>query len=202
MSAKSEFSVIGLAHKVCLSAEEQGYTPELLNALAEHPTLFRDTLRVQRGCAEVKEIEYVIDCDAPPFVPEGWTMEEHRKGGLFKLEPGKIDTQIKLHLSAAQRDGKVIKGTKLREELKDKPVLNANVLDYLLEHQELIPDDWKKDEKGNSRYIFFWGTIYRDSDGDPSVRCLYWRGVVWHWYWLEHVWREIYPAALRASSSV
>jgi len=37
--------------------------------------------------------------------------------------------------------------------------MNANVLDYLLAHPELIPEDWK------NKYVFFWGTIYRYSSG-------------------------------------
>ena len=51
--------------------------------------------------------------------------------------------------------------------------LNANVLDYLLEHPELIPKKWKKYR------IVFWGTIYRfnkesgPSEGKEFVRCLY-----------------------------
>ena len=45
MPAKSAFSAVDLAHKTCLAAEEQGYTLELMNALAEHPTLFRDMLQ-------------------------------------------------------------------------------------------------------------------------------------------------------------
>ena len=58
MSAKSAFSV-GLAHKVCIAAENEGYTPELLNALAERPGLFRQLLQVQLGRAEVKMLERV-----------------------------------------------------------------------------------------------------------------------------------------------
>lgn len=201
MATKSAFSIVGLAHKVCLSAEGQGYTPELLNTLAEHVTLFRDLLQVQLGYAEIKMIEHIIDCDADPLIPaKGWKVEEHKKSGSFKWNP----LAVEFYLSDSQKNGKVIDGNKLRKELAGKPVLNANVLDYLLKHPELIPDNWKKDEKGNTRYIFFWGTIYRGPGGGPSIRDLYWRGDGWHWHWrwLQVGWFEVCPAALRASSSV
>ena len=74
MATKSAFSIVGLAHKVCLTAEAQGYTPELLNALAEHPTLFGDLLKVQRGLSEIRPIEHLIDLAALPFIPKGWSV--------------------------------------------------------------------------------------------------------------------------------
>lgn len=188
MTMKSAFSAVGLAHKVCLSAEAQGYTPELLNTLAEHPDLFQQLLQVQRGYATITMMEYVIDCDASPYVPDGWKVEEHQKGGQFKFDVSRIN----LYLSAAQKKGS-IEGNKLRKELAEKPVLNANVLDYLLANPHLIPEDWK------GKYVFFWGTVYRHSDGRLCVRYLYWDGDGWRWsFWLGD-WDGNDPAALRAS---
>ncbi len=188
MATKSAFSIVGLAHKLCLSAEALGYTPELLNTLAEHPTLLGDLLQVQLGYAEVKMLEHPIDCDADPFLPSGWKVEEHQKGGQVQFNASKVE----LWLANSQKDGKIIGGVKLRKELAHKPVLNANVLDYLLAHPHLIPEEWKRES------IFFWGTIYRDSDGNLYVRCLYWRGGRWDWDydWLESDWNGVHPAAL------
>jgi hypothetical protein len=198
MSVKSAFSAVGLAHKVCLAAEDQGYTPELLNALAEHPSLFQQLLQVQRGYAVFTQIEHVIDLDAAPFNPwekEGVVIEEHQKGGQFKWDA----SQVAFHLADSQKNG--IQGHKLRKELQGKPVLNANLLDYLLAHPELIPEDWKKDENGNTRYIFFWGTVYRNRVGNLFVRYLYWLGDRWDWSyrWLGSDWSGRSPVALRAS---
>jgi hypothetical protein len=197
MPTKSAFSIVGLAHKVCLAAEEQGYDPELLNALAENPTLLGQMLQVQRGFAEVKTIEHVIDLDADPFVPDGWKVEKHQKGGLFKW----VAAQVQFCLSKRQKSGSSIGGNDLRTELEGKPVFNANLLDYLLANKHLIPESWKQDEQGRTRYIFFWGTIYRRSDGDPCVRCLFWRGGQWGWdrSWLVNNWFVGDPAALRTS---
>ena len=150
--------------------------------------------------SEVKMVEHVIDCDADPFVlvPSGWKVKKHQKGGFFKWDP----SAVQFYLSEPQRNGKIIEGNKLRKELTDKPVLNANVLDYLLSHPHLIPEEWKQDSEGRARHIFFWGTIYRDSGGHPFVRFLYyWPGVRWGWRfsWLDRGWDVRDPAALRAN---
>ena len=86
-------------------------------------------------------------------------------------------------------------GNKLRKELANKDVLNANVLDYLLAHPELIPEEWK------GKLIFFWGTIYRDSDGRLYVRYLRWGGSRWNsgYGWLDNGFYSGNPAASHAS---
>ena len=94
--------------------------------------------RFLRGDAEVVIKRHIIDCDATPFVPDGLKVEEHTPGGRFEWNPD----EIKLYLSDKQRSGS-IDGNKLHKELAGKPVLNANVLDYLLAHPNLIPDEWK-----------------------------------------------------------
>lgn len=139
----------------------------------------------------------VIDCDADPFIPEGWTVEQHQQGGQLAFDP----SQIEFYLDDGQKGGKYIEGNKLRQRLADKPVLNANVLEYLLANPDLIPEEWKKDEQSNTRYIFFWGTVYRDRGGYLYVRYLYWFGGRWLWGndWLGRVWGRNDPAALRAS---
>ena len=127
-------------------------------------------LVVRKGKSET---DHVIDLDSAPFVPEGWKeVEEHKKGGKLKWDSKKIQ----LYLSESQKGDKYVEGNKLRKELENLPTLNAKVLDFLLAHKELIPEEWKRDEKGNTRYVFFWGTIYRHSDGNLYVRCLYWSG--------------------------
>ncbi|MBI3685129.1 hypothetical protein HY250_01875 [Candidatus Azambacteria bacterium] len=142
--------------------------------------------------------QHVIDCDAAPFVPKGWSVEEHQKGGQFKFDPA----QVRFYLSKPQQNEKWIKGNELRKELSGKPVLNANILDYLFTHPHLIPESWKKDEQGRTRHIFFWGTIYRDANGDLCVRCLYFFGGRWDWgdHWLGIGWSGRCPVALRASN--
>lgn len=184
----------------------------LINLAAEAIGLTREGKRtpkeVSRGLLSLQEFKepkalvggvqkHLIDCDAGPFVPKGWKVEEHKKGGQFVFDH---PAQVTLYLSKNQQGGKCIEGHKLRKELADEPVLNANVLDYLLKNTRLIPEDWKEDEKGNTRYIFFWGTIYRYSDGDLCVRFLFWGGDAWDWSnrWLDDGWDGFGPAAVRA----
>ncbi len=132
--------------------------------------------------------EHMIDCDADPFLPEGWEVVERRKGGQLRWDPARIRQVVKLNPGEAS-----VQGNELRNRLKNEPVLNANVLDYLLrpENQHLIPEEW-----GDGYGRFFWGTIYRDPNGDLYVRCLYRDGGQWRWdyYWLEDRWDARAPA--------
>ncbi len=134
--------------------------------------------------------KHTIDCDKDPVIPSGWFVVEHKRDGQVVWDQSKVS----LYLSKEQRGGK-IQGNKLHEELKDKPVLNANVLDYLLEHQEIIPEEWKK------KSIYFWGTIFRLSLNGPGgfyVRFLSWDGLAWRdrCHWLDCLWNESEPALL------
>lgn len=129
-------------------------------------------------------------------VGESWTIVEKRADGLF--EGGH---KLGLYLSKRQKNGRWLKGYELRDELTGKPALNVNLLDALLQNPYLIPEDWKLNENGNTQYVFFWGTIYRGTDGNFCVRFLYFHDGRWqsHYSWLNHDWRGNYPAALRAS---
>jgi hypothetical protein len=157
-----------------MAFRRNGWTNAEIKTLSEGNVLAK-VLQVIKGQAEIKMVEHLIDCDAAPFVPDGFSVEEHKKGGLFKFDPD----EISLYLSKKQKKS-FIGGHDLRKKLSDKPVMNANVLDYLLAHPEIIPEEWKE------KYILFWGTIYRDSDGDLFVRYLYGGDFRWAWGWDWH----------------
>lgn len=180
---------VGQANELKLAFRRADFSNDDIKRLCEGNVL-ADVRRVLLGHASVTVMEHVIDCDAAPFVPNGWKVEEHQKGSQFKFDA----TKVEFYLSAAQKKGS-IEGNKLRKELVGKPVLNANVLDYLLKNPHLIPDEWK------GKYLFFWGTVYRDSDGGLYVRYLRWHGGRWGWGsgWLGYGWNGGDPAALRAS---
>ncbi|MGC2459144.1 MAG: hypothetical protein WA435_14245 [Gallionellaceae bacterium] len=140
--------------------------------------------------------KHVIDCAADQPVRKGWAIEEHRNGGNLIWDAA----QVELYLSQSQKAGKWINGHELRKKLVRKPVLNANVLDYLLVHQSLIPKEWK------GKVVFFWGTIYRcDHIGacacDLDVRFLSWGIDGWYSFWhhLDCGLEGNEPAALHAS---
>ena len=116
----------------------------------------------------------IIDCDADPFIPNKWVVDKHKRGGqfVFNLE------NIRLYVSREQKNGSIL-GKYIWQRLKYKRILNACVLDYLLAHQEIIPEEWKEKE------IYFLGTIYRYSEdphsyGEAYIRYLKWDG---KWLW-------------------
>ena len=185
---------VGQANELKLAFRRCGFSNEEVKHLSEG-NILADVRRVLLGHAEIKIKEHVIDCDVNPMIPDGWTIEEHTKGGQLKWDPAKAT----LFLTDAQKNG-VIEGNELRKELAKEPVLNACVLDYLLAHPHLIPDSWKVHEQGRTRFIYFWGTIYRGSDGNLCVRCLCWNDGRWSSYfrWLGRVWDDQNPAVLRA----
>lgn len=130
----------------------------------------------------------IINISQEPSIPSGynWTIESHRKVDTVDL------SKMSLHLLDEQKNG-YIEGDELRKELESKNILNANVLDYLLENPNFIPEEWK------GKYIFFWGTVYRRSDGRLCVRCLCFGGDSWDWRcrWLGRGFLSSAPAAPR-----
>jgi hypothetical protein len=148
-------------------------------------------LQVVDGLAEIRMLEHLIDdTGVLPFTPPGWSVEKHISCGLWQCNPGTIG----LFRSEKQKK-KYQEGSKLRkviDAIKGKKLLNANVLDYLLDHPELIPESWQ------NKHIFFWGTIYRYSGSRLCVRHLNWSISKWDWgaYWLGSGFSSNDPAAL------
>ncbi len=140
----------------------------------------------------------MIDTTQKPSTPyDSWKIESHDTS-LGIIDPKNLG----LYTDDSQK--KTVEGNKLLKTLKGKSVLNATVLDYLYDHQDEIPESWKKDEEGNTRYIYFWGTIYRDSDDSLYVRCLYFYDGVWdrRYDWLDLDWDVQNPAAVLAVSAL
>jgi hypothetical protein len=182
---------VGQANELKLAFRRADFSNDDIKRLCEGSVL-TDVRSVLRGHAAINVVEHVIDCDAQPFVPDGWSVEEHQKGGSWKWDASKIY----LYTSPEQLKGS-IEGNKLREKLGkiSTPVLNANTLDYLLANPHLIPEEWK------GKYVFFWGTVYRYRGGDLYVRCLGWGGDGWYWrdFWLGLDFLGSHPAAVQAS---
>lgn len=136
--------------------------------------------RLISGELEVVQKSHIIDLDADPFVPDGWKVEEHRRGGQFEWDPARVS----LYLSEGQKV-RGVGGHKLRKELQVQPVLNANLLDYFLKNTFLIPREWKCEK------VAFWGTVYRHwRGGNFGIRFLGWTGQKWDWEfaWLDDAW--------------
>lgn len=132
---------------------------------------------------------HLVDCDADPFVPKDLLVEEHRRGGRIDLAA----TKMTLFFPRGQKKD-VVSEDDLRKEMANQPVLNANVLDYLLANPDLIPHEWEKED----RAVFFWGTIYRNQSGYRYVRYLHRNAGRWDccYAWANGGWISSYPAAI------
>lgn len=144
-----------------------------------------------------------------PFVPleeRGFRVKYHRGSGTQKLtrEGDRLfidGRQIVLFHSEAQMVAGGSSLDDLQNELKDRVVVNACVLDYLWKHPDLIPNNWKgHGRKPGDFCIHFWGTIYHDSDGDPHIRYLQWYDNEWNSQYTEvrESWDIDSPAAVLA----
>ncbi|MFC1632552.1 hypothetical protein ACFL1U_00200 [Patescibacteria group bacterium] len=157
----TQFS-IGLMNRFASVLNSLGFTSKDLTKLIQTKEILRGLKAVLRGTAEFKFDKRFIDCDAEPATLQmGWKIRKHKKQGWLEWNPSKI----KLFLSKKQHKESA-SGRELYKELSRMPVLNANVLDHLLQYPELIPEEW------NGKEIFFWGTIYENTDGTLLVRCL------------------------------
>lgn len=185
----SEYS-IGAMNQLADALDAAEFTPDDVTKLKQYKDL-ASIKQVLYGYAKIVQIVHLIDCDAKPFIPDELEVEEHRKGGQMEWSAGRTLP----YLSELQKKGKCIRGDKLREELRNMHPYNANILDYLLAHVELIPEEWK------GKIMFFWGTIYRGPVGHLYVRYLYWEGGQWrgHYRWLGHDFHSSSPAVLRAN---
>lgn len=134
-----------------------------------------------------------LDLAAQPFVPKGWEVVEHKSGGQETFGCGSVS----VHYHQGQENGKKKTGNKLKEALlPSMPVLNAVVLDWLLENTQYI------DEKWMDKTLVFWGTVYRSEYDSLCVRGLVFVRRPWIWGWctlpLHHRFGAHYPAAIRA----
>jgi hypothetical protein len=151
-----------------------------------------------------------VDLDAPdelPFdgVKRDWAPPAGNRGyvrvervGDDLLVGGK---RTLLHLDDGQKDGRSLTGHSLQPRLQSLATLDPRILDALFENPHLIPESWKMDEKGRTRFIFFWGAGYRDSRDCLCVRYLYWDDGAWgrRCNWLDYGWSDQDSAAVSAS---
>jgi hypothetical protein len=141
---------------------------------------------------------HIIDCDAAPFVPAGWRVahESRQVPGRVRGQLEWNPANVRLYLAKNQQNDNCTKGSELRKELSNLPVLPANVLDYLLTHPDLIPEEWKWGERARSTRIFFWGTIYHGFGSNLLVRCLDWNSSRWDYRRFNAGWDDCDPAAI------
>ncbi len=162
-----------------MSNYTSGSLNQLGNALEKEGWTVADVTKLKQSkeLNKIKDFLYgkdliaFIDTDAQPFIRRGMEVVSHTGSGMLRWPLNKLQLFLCKEQEKNYQEGNELR--KVIESLKGKKVLNANVLDYLLVHQELIPDNWK------DKAVYFWGTIYRDSGGEFCVRCLYRRDYRW-----------------------
>ncbi|MFA6604300.1 MAG: hypothetical protein WCT10_05735 [Patescibacteria group bacterium] len=149
MSERDFGKDLGVMHELAVTGRKVGFGARDWGTLAHDQEKLRQVLFfIRNPQAAAKPLSHIVDCGTDPFTPEGWEVEEHRRSGLIDLAKVKIDL-----VPVKDQKRYAIYGDEIRKEMAYKPVLNANVLDYLLAHPEIIPKEWKS--------VCFWGTIYR-----------------------------------------
>lgn len=152
---------VSQAHELKMSFRRNGWTNAEIKTLSEKDFL-ANVLKVIRGQSEIKDKEYKIPCNTTPFIPDGLYIVEHRKFDFFNLNPNYTKLDLSRKLRNMSNSGKNIK-----EHLSKKFVMNVNILDFIIENPDLIPENWKGKE------IYFWGTIYAiESSADIVIACL------------------------------
>jgi hypothetical protein len=163
------------------------------------------------GNVEITVVKHTVDLAKAPRLPfDNAKVVKHEGKGVVEIELRSDDNlyvdgkKVVLHLSERQMGDKRVVGHELRKELEggEQVLLNSNVLDYIYDHPELFPEHWKKDENGEIRYIFFWGSVFRiPSNGFLFVRFLCWLGgeLRRRYGWLGLDWSRQDPSASVAS---
>lgn len=158
--------------------------------------LFIQELDIDQNGREV----YRVNLDANPICPINLKIADDKyqiaSRATSTIEIGSVDDVrrlVSLYLDRGQMKGNDFVGRNLKKKLRGQPVYSAALLDFLLFHPNMIPDEWK------GKFIYFWGTIYRGSGDYLYVRYLFWGGL---WcsndVWLDHDWWGDGPAACRA----
>jgi len=139
------------------------YIPEELALLINQP---------EEQPLAIQPVQLTIDCNTQPKVPDMWQLGKHNMIlGRWAWNLRKVTLT---DLGAFECECTDYEFVELRCMDYGAVPANANVLDFLLEHPDLIPSEWK------GKQIHFCGTVY-EGGGDRMVRCLAWHSFNgWH----------------------
>lgn len=125
----------------------------------------------------------------------GWVTVERKDEVLY------IDgLPAAFYLCEEQKQGVII-GKNLKPKMQKKIGYHPNIGEALYLNPHLIPESYKIDEEGRTRYIFFWAKGFRARGGGGCVRCLCFEDGQWGWSydWLVNDWPVQSPALVPAS---
>jgi hypothetical protein len=149
-------------------------------------------------------MQATLDLAAEPKLPFPTArIASHETGGVVAVESrpdGLYVDAKKVVLFRSERQTAGVQGPELFGELKGKRVLNANVLHFLLQNPEFIPNtpEWRKQGDGDEIMIYFWGTLFGHPNGDHCVPHMEWNGASWTFSCssIQNWWMTNQPAAL------
>lgn len=138
--------------------------------------------------------------DVEIFIGAGWKIETQDDRALTLKE---LDLSKVQFVDMLQSGESAISGEEKQKRLAKAGYvrLDAKIFLTLWENQALIPSSWKEPIGGNTRYIYFDGTILHRPSGYRYVLYLYWRDGQWYWRsrWLGHDWDAGDPSVVLAS---
>jgi hypothetical protein len=157
---------LGLMHELAVTGRPIGFKAEDWGKLAHDRERLHQFLAVLRGEAKIVYEKIVVDTDADPTPRAGAVVCKHEKHGRLTFSAGDI------------------KFLSVYPLLPDPDVmfLNANVLDRMLAHPLMIPDQWRYLQGG----VCFVGTIFKAPEDDTDeeyclVRFMVWDESLNHW---------------------
>ena len=179
---------VGQANELKLAFRRAKWTNENVKRLCE-TTLLADIQSVLYGYGMVQPVEHRINCMANPLSERELEAKGHKSSVCFQTNFKAVEHRLRpsikwlpdcisLYQSEPQRNGKSVKSLELLNDLAGKSVMNACILDHLLDYPLIIPDNWR------DKTIYFWGTLYTTSRAETEyryVRCLYYYDGKWYW---------------------
>lgn len=149
-------------------------------------------MQIEKKVSEVKSSLLIVDYGVAPSLVDLKIKSHPERKDIVKYDFSKIERVLTLKPGENRISGYA---NLKRLNATGKILLDVRILEELLKHPELIPEEWKKG------LTYFWGTIFRDSDGSLYVAYLRWAGCDWYWryYWLGLDWVDGEPAACLAA---
>jgi hypothetical protein len=131
---------------------------------AQFTAFLKNGGKVIVGEPKVIQIDRSMPFDPATFIGAGWTIEEQDEKALALNQ---IDLTEVMFETTLEKKEKSVKGEEKLKRLKamDRIRLDAGVFKTLWDNQHLIPERWKEQTNGNTTFIFFDGTVLRNSYG-------------------------------------
>lgn len=134
------------------------------------------------------------------FVGKDFSIDEQDERSLKLTE---VDLSMVDFVTMLKSGEKYITGEERLKRLKEfgSTRLDAKIFQTLWENQHLIPESWKDKVNGETRLIYFDGTVLRSPGGRRYTLYLCWIDSRWHWdyFWLGNFRFANDPSAVLAS---